>query len=96
MEYLFLLILILFIGISFFWKIYSICKEVAKFEIPYGDYCYTLLEHKNGKLKTKVCPYWEYKKDDEGHYYGYCHFLKESDYILLWDQVKICGENYYD
>ena len=24
---------------------------------------------------------------------GYCYFLEESDCILLWDQVKICGIN---
>lgn len=100
MEYLFLLMFVLFIGVSFFIKVYSICKtlrkELIKSRIPYGDYCYTLLEYKEGKLKTKVCPYWEYREDKNEHGYGYCHYLDEGDYILLWDSVKICGENNYE
>ena len=67
-----------------------------KTRIPVGDYCYTPLGFKDGKYKVKMCPYWEYGEDADGCSYGYCHYLKEKDYILLWDQVKICNINIDD
>jgi hypothetical protein len=62
--------------------------EIDETVIPKGDYCYTITG-KPYTNPTKTCPYWEYR----GEYEAYCHFLKEEDDILLWDQVKICGVN---
>ena len=51
--------------------------------IPLGDYCYD----ENGR-----CPYWSLvETPDEEE--GYCAFLDEYDWLLLWDQCKICGIN---
>jgi len=48
------------------------------------DYCYEIIsiDHKNGGMKIKLCPYWTEDK---------CLLVGYSDIILLPDQVKICG-----
>lgn len=73
--------------------------------IPYGDYCYSILEEpcekNNWKIKAKICPYWSLQEGPEDGNNGYCSFLEKGDWEtfsvgLLWDQVKECGINTYD
>lgn len=69
-------------------------------KIPYGHYCYEILSvNENiGRIKVKLCPYWnrDYSKPEQMN--GYCSYLKCGDWEheglgLLWDQVKECGIN---
>lgn len=50
--------------------------------IPYGVYCH-------GATRNEPCPYWRRSMNGQ----GVCRLLNVSDYILLWDQVKVCGYN---
>jgi len=68
--------------------------------IPYGMYCYDLIEGTNkwGFPNTKNCPFWDRNPTKEEQNWGYCHYLKQGDWMdnswgLLWDQCKICGIN---
>ena len=68
----------------------NIFKRIkAQFVIPRGIYCYKLLraDIPNGKLYTKVCPFWEKLPRNDAK----CHLLHVDGDICLWDQVKICG-----
>jgi hypothetical protein len=63
--------------------------------IPHGPYCYASLSPMDARGLMRVngqCPYWERREGD----HAYCRFLDyETEYAreLLWDQVKVCGEN---
>lgn len=62
----------------------------AEDAIPSGFYCYQSIDDMDGNGFMKIhgaCPYWE----KTGKYTAYCHFLKEADNLILFDQVKICG-----
>lgn len=70
-------------------------------EIPPGPYCYKILDTseytKTGTIKTKLCPHWDIDETKPYQMNGYCHFLKQGDWMeedgtdLLWDQCKECG-----
>ncbi len=66
--------------------------------IPSGYYCYEILSIKDGRIKTKICPYWSKDPNREEQMNGYCSFLEKGDWDedsfgLFWDQVKECGVN---
>lgn len=67
--------------------------------IPAGQYCYSIISTKDGKLRTASCPYWSINHNYEYQNNGYCSFLDTGDWNevssfgLLWDQVKLCGLN---
>ena len=71
--------------------------ELSTKEIPYGDYCYTILsiDKKNGIVNTKNCPYWTRKPVEGGEFAGYCEYL-QSDDVLIDDQCKCCNINMYE
>lgn len=75
-------------------------REYTK--IPKGHFCYTMLgPMKDGKLPIRKCPYWYAAEDAPEQMYGYCSYLRLGDWMeegtmLLWDQVKQCGENIED
>lgn len=63
--------------------------ENPKQYIPKGCYCYS---------EKGVCPFWDSNPKKEHQENGYCHYLREGDWMnerfgLLWDQVKECGIN---
>jgi hypothetical protein len=66
--------------------------------IPRGIYCYRLLEAKLDTLVIESCPYWDRDEEREKQNCGYCHYLKQGDWMtehlsLLWDQCKECKIN---
>ena len=73
--------------------------------IPKGFYCYDHLKPIYNKNKKMIpilkvigrCPFLDYDPDKPEQMNGYCHYLKEGDYMgsMLWDQVKECGINEY-
>lgn len=66
--------------------------EELKKTIPRGPYCYTFVERVDNGYMAQLCPYWRSTSGNDGR----CDLLKVSDFILLWDQVKICGINEED
>jgi len=55
--------------------------------IPKGGYCYD---------EKSTCPFWDIDPSKPQQENGYCHYLKESDWLmggLLWDQCKECNIN---
>lgn len=65
-------------------------------DIPYGSYCYTITEITGIRIKTKLCPHYQYLENGSVN----CSFLGinnlyEDDFLLV-DQCKICGENEFD
>ena len=67
--------------------------------IPSGPYCYEIVafataEDGTPTPKTRVCPFWERRVDEDGTSQAYCAYLDEGeDDLLLLDQVKVCGVN---
>ena len=71
--------------------------------IPYGMYCYEILDVdiENGKINIKLCPYWDRDEERPEQENGYCHYLGYGDWesegtSLLWDQCKECQVNLFD
>lgn len=66
--------------------------------IPHGYYCYESenaaidLTGKVPVLRIRTCPFWTKTKNG-----AYCSHLdidsEQYDSTLIWDQVKMCGEN---
>ncbi len=59
---------------------------VAWFRIPRGPYCYTIKEtirDPSGQnplmVRSKVCPYWEIRRDLPRQVNGYCRYLDITD-----------------
>ena len=71
--------------------------NITDSDIPVGEYCYTILSVNNGRIQTKVCPYWSGVVIIDDEKIGYCSKLNVDDsmddYGLLFDQVKYCGIN---
>jgi hypothetical protein len=74
--------------------------ENPKKYIPLGVYCYTgvSVDSKTGIMKIDTCPFWDKDITKEDQVSGYCHYLKEGDWMdnswgMFWDQCKICGIN---
>ena len=69
--------------------------------IPYGFYCYTVIDTDNetGKIKIEKCPFWDCNDTKPIQEDGYCHYLKLGDWecnnciSLLWDMCKECNIN---
>lgn len=51
----------------------------------------------NGVIETKRCPYWSIRQDKPKQSNGYCAYGEIGDWQdsfgMLWDQLKLCGEN---
>ena len=76
-------------------------KDPKKY-IPYGCYCYDVVEGTNefGIPNTFPCPFWRVDKYKPKQENGYCGFLGVGDWMtaggMLWDQCKECDINWDD
>ena len=77
-------------------KKYFLATEDQKKQIPYGDYCYNVINYdrETATLKTKPCPFL-YLNDYD---FWDCKLIagengKEELDLLLHDQCKACGVN---
>lgn len=59
--------------------------------IPHGEYCYEIRKIENDRVKTRVCPFYEFPS----HEFEICTRcnLSGSEDFLLEDQVKCCEIN---
>jgi hypothetical protein len=65
----------------------KLVSEKGESVIPKGYYCYKFLGTEKDdsgmpRMKTEICPYWDYDDEKDDQECGYCWFTGQSD----WDE----------